>query len=118
MQQVPIESREDLEACFEQDGLRLIYLGDQLCGLLAAIPQIEFGLKGWRIREKVIAPAFWGRGLSAPATVRFARSLPAHSDDAIWGTIVPGNRASMRSARLIGRQPIGTICMLPERLDA
>jgi len=110
--QVPIESAEDLEACMADDGLRLVHVQGQLGGLIAAKRIREFGLKGWRICEKVIAPAFWGRGLSAAATVAFAHALPHEDDDAIWGTIVPGNHASWRSATMIGRRVIGTVYWL------
>jgi hypothetical protein len=110
---VPIETREDIERFAREGTLRLAYFDDELCGLLAAWRHLEYGLKGWRIREKVIAPTFWGRGLSARATVLFARSLPSRPNDAIWGTIVPGNSASMKSAIEIGRRVIGALYWLP-----
>lgn len=106
--QVPIETRDDLERCMGDDGLRLLYIDGALCGVMAAIRQVEFGLKGWRMREKVIAPEFWGRGLAAPATVGFARSLNSEPGDALWGTIVPDNLTSMRSAQAVGRRTIGS----------
>jgi hypothetical protein len=106
---VPVESEEDLRAFHEQGGSRLIQLGETVCGLLAAERRSEFGLTGWRIREKVIAPAFWGRGLSNTALVEFARSLPGDDRDAIWGTIVPGNDASLSSALRTGRRIVGSL---------
>jgi len=105
---VRVESLEDIQQYHQGGGLRLILLDDEVCGLMAALRQIEHGMIGWRIREKVIAPRFWGRGLSVASNALFARSLPHEPHFAMWGTIAPDNAASLRSAQRVGRRIIGS----------
>lgn len=104
---VRVESLQDMQQYHEGAGLRLIMFGDEMCGLMAALREVEHGLIGWRIREKVIAPKFWGRGLSVAANVLLARSLPHEEHFAMWGTIAPNNKASLHSAQRVGRRIIG-----------
>ncbi|HRP62230.1 MAG TPA: hypothetical protein PK400_02945 [Phycisphaerales bacterium] len=104
-----VEPREVLESCLAQGGLRLVYVDDQLSGLLAAERRIEYGLCGWRMRERVTAPAMWSSGISTVALVQFAHSLVHDRCHAIWGTILPTNTSSLGSALRIGRSVIGSI---------
>ncbi len=121
---VRVEPPEDLRACYRDGGVRLLELDGAICGMIAAQRRREYGLRGWRIREKVIAPPFWGRGLSIAANVLLARELSSElaselasdlalerasePDDAMWGTISPRNPASLRSALRVGRRIVGS----------
>lgn len=109
-----VEPREVLESCLAQGGLRLVYVDEQLSGLLAAERRIEYGLGGWRMRERVTAPAMWSSGISTVSLVEFAHSLVHDERDAIWGTILPANTSSLGSALRIGRSVIGSVY----RIDA
>lgn len=104
-----VEPREVLESCLARGGLRLVYVDDQLSGLLAAERRIEYGLGGWRMRERVTAPAMWSSGISTAALVTFAHALTHDERDAIWGTILPTNTSSLGSALRIGRSVIGSL---------
>lgn len=103
---VRIEPREDMEECFHDGGVRWIMFNDEICGMIAAERSRQFGLGGWHLREKVIAPTHWGRGLSVAANILLARELPSQRHDAMWGTIDPGNTASLRSAQRVGRDVV------------
>lgn len=109
---VRVEPLEDVRTCYNDGGVRLLELDGALCGMIAAQRRREYGLRGWRIREKVIAPLFWGRGLSTAANVLLARALASdrasEPDDAMWGTISPRNQASLRSAQRVGRRIVGS----------
>lgn len=105
---VRVEPYEDMKKYHDAGGVRMLMLHDEPCGIMAAKRSIEHGLIGWRICEKVIAPRFWGRGLSVAANVMLARSLPSEAHFAMWGTIAPGNQASLRSAQRVGRRIVGS----------
>ena len=109
---VRVEPLEDVRICYDDGGVRLLELDGALCGMIAAQRRREYGLRGWRIREKVIAPPFWGHGLSTAANVLLARALSSdrasRHDDAMWGTISPRNHASLRSAQRVGRRIVGS----------
>lgn len=105
---VRVEPEADLVECLNHGGVRILVHDDEPCGVVAAEPRQEFGLTGWRMREKVIAPSFWGRGLSTIANVLFARDLRVRPHDAMWGTITPRNEASLRSALAVGRNVVGS----------
>ncbi len=108
LRDVWVETREDIEECHAQGGVRLIYIGDQLCGMMAAQRRIEYGLRGWRMRERVTAPGRWGQGISTAAFAAFAQSLEHDEDDAVWGNILPENTSSLGSALRLGRRIVGT----------
>ncbi len=104
---VRVEPIDDLAMCMDDGGVRLLMKDETPCGLVAAQRRNEFGLSGWRLREKVIAPSHWGQGLSVAANILAARDLPSEPGDAMWGTISPRNEASLRSALRVGRRVVG-----------
>ncbi|QJN11325.1 hypothetical protein HJX10_13015 [Klebsiella pneumoniae] len=72
-------------------------------------------LRGYRITDKVILPAFRGRSLSARAQ-RLLYRLLTHSDSELsmyMGTIIPQNIPSMKTAERAGRTCILSYQFLP-----
>lgn len=104
---VRIESREDLERYRAAGGLRLIEVNGVMAGVFAAMPQVSHGLRGWCMHERILFGAFRGRKLGAAALWRFARTLPAEHGAVLFGTIVPDNQPSLRSAKKLGRLDVG-----------
>lgn len=104
---IGIESHEDLESYLTCDGLRLVHVDGELAGLIAGIRHAEFGLRGWRLRERVMGERFRGGGFATAALWQHIRSLRHEPDDLVWGTILGQNHASMRSALRLGRVDIG-----------
>lgn len=105
--QVRIESEDDMLVYLQGGGVRLVYVDGEFCGVVGAERRREFGLTGWRICEKIIAPSHWDRRLATPAMFSLARSLEDRGRDAMWGLIVPANRASLAAAQREGRRVIG-----------
>lgn len=110
---VRIESRDDLERYRAAGGLRLVEVDGQFAGVFAALPQTSHGLRGWCMHERILFGEFRGRRLGAAALWRFARTLPAEDNAVLYGTIVPDNQPSLRSAKKLGRLDIGGTWWLP-----
>ena len=83
----------------------IIYENDVRAGLLICQKGNLAFLRGYRITDKVILPAFRGRSLSARAQ-RLLYRLLTHSDSELsmyMGTIIPQNIPSMKTAERAGR---------------
>lgn len=104
---VRIESRDDLERYRAAGGLRLIEVDHTFAGVFAALPQTSHGLAGWCMHERILFDPFRGQHLGAAALWHFARTLPPQNNAALFGTIVPDNQPSLRSARKLGRLDVG-----------
>ncbi len=104
---IGIESHEDLECYLAGDGLRLIHVDGELAGVIGGIRHAEFGLRGWRLRERVMGERYRGGGFATAALWQYIRDLRHDADDLVWGTILGHNIASMRSALRLGRVDIG-----------
>jgi len=104
---IGIESRAAIEEYAAHDGLRLMRVDGELAGVFAAIRCAEFGMRGWRVRERILAEGHRGAGLGAATLRAFVRSLDHDPGDLVWGTILPDNIGSLRSAEKFGRTDIG-----------
>lgn len=112
---IGIESRDDLETYRRSGGLRLVFVDDELAGLIGAIRHAELGLRGWRLRERVMADRFRGGGFATAALWRFVRDLRREPGDLVWGTIMRENQPSMRSALKLGRIDVGGLVWVGPR---
>lgn len=104
---IGMETQDDLEEYRRQGGLRLVWIDDRLAGLIGGVRHAELGLRGWRLRERVLGGAFRGAGWATAALDAVLRDLPAEPGDLLWGTILPDNLGSMRSALNVGRVDVG-----------
>lgn len=104
---VPIESEADMTHFRRVGVLRVLEVDGAFAGVMAATRQTAYGLRGWCMRERILAPAFRGRQLGAVSLWLFLRSLPTDGPEALFGTIAPGNGPSLRSAARLGRVDIG-----------
>jgi hypothetical protein len=101
------ELPEDLQAFRDAGVVSLVEVDGRLAGVMAAVPGCEHGLRGWVMKERVFTRPFRGGGLGAAALWAFIRALPLGANDLVWGTIVPENHASIRSALKLGRVDTG-----------
>jgi len=104
---IGIESRTALEEYAAHDGLRLIRIDGELAGVTAALRHAEFGLRGWRMRERVLSERHRGAGYGTRTLRAFVESLAHDPGDLVWGTIFAENVGSRRSAERLGRIDIG-----------
>ena len=102
-----IESREQLEAYREAGHLFEIRIGGQWAGVVAVERSTAHGIRGYHVAELLLAAAFRRKGYAAAIQWLLCRQLPATGNDALFGTIHSANRASLGSARRIGRVPVG-----------
>lgn len=103
------ETVEDLDTFAACGGLRTVWIDGELAGVIGAIRHREFGMRGWRMRERVLGERHRGTGLGAAALWHFIRDLARESDDLLWGTIRPENPGSARSGERLGRVPVGSL---------
>ena len=106
-ERIGMESREDLQEYMAQGGLRLVWIDDELAGLVGGVRLTELGLRGWRLRERVLGGKWRGAGFAAAALDAAVRDLRREPGDLLWGTILPENRGSMGSAVRLGRVDVG-----------
>ncbi|MCL4209344.1 MAG: hypothetical protein HRU76_00680 [Phycisphaeraceae bacterium] len=104
---VRCETLDDLMSFHAAGGLRLVLIGGEIAGVMAASPGVEHGLRGWWMRERFLYDTHRGQGLGAAALAAFLRSLPSRPHDLLYGTIAPKNQPSMRSALALGRVDVG-----------
>lgn len=79
-------------------------------GIVAARAENSYGLTGWVVEEKCIAPVFQGHALSAAAMQRLVDKLPDTHEGGrptLWGHINQANIPSLRTAELTGRRVVG-----------
>lgn len=110
---VPVEPLEDLKRFHREGCLRLIEIEGELAGVMAATPACERGMRGWCMRERIIAQKYRGQRLGAPMLRQFIDEIPAEDDDLLFGTIAPNNHPSLKSARQLGRVDVGGLYDLP-----
>lgn len=108
---------DDEELCdhISEREVYIIYENDVRAGLLICQKGNIAFLRGYRITDKVILPAFRGRSLSARAQ-RLLYRLLTHSDSELslyMGTIIPENIPSMKTAERAGRTCILSYQFLP-----
>ena len=108
---------DDEELCdhISEREVYIIYENDVRAGLLICQKGNLAFLRGYRITDKVILPAFRGRSLSARAQ-RLLYRLLTHSDSELslyMGTIIPQNIPSMKTAERAGRTCILSYQFLP-----
>ncbi|HEE1233103.1 TPA: hypothetical protein R6486_005361, partial [Klebsiella pneumoniae] len=108
---------DDEELCdhISEREVYIIYENDVRAGLLICQKGNLAFLRGYRITDKVILPAFRGRSLSARAQ-RLLYRLLTHSDSELsmyMGTIIPENIPSMKTAERAGRTCILSYQFLP-----
>ena len=101
------ESSEAMQSYLDQGALQVIRIEDQFVGVVAAAREYEHGLGGFCIHERLVVREFRRRGIGSLVLALFAPTLPGSQKDALWGTIVPENQASMRSAFKMGRVDVG-----------
>jgi RimJ/RimL family protein N-acetyltransferase len=109
---IGLERPEDLEEYISAGGLRLVWIDDELAGVIGGVRMVELGLRGWRLRERVLGGRWRGAGFGSAALDAVIRDLPAEPDDILWGTILPENRGSMGSAARLGRVDVGGLWWL------
>lgn len=106
-ERIGMESPEDLEEYRSQGGLKLVWIDDELAGLVGGVRLSELGLRGWRLRERVLGGKWRGAGFATAALDAAVRDLAHAPGDLLWGTILPENRGSMGSAVRLGRVDVG-----------
>ncbi len=104
---VRVESREDMERYLRTGVLRLIEINGEIAGSLAAERADAPAIDGWCMRERFFYERFRGMGLGAASLWLFLQDLTGDPDDQLWGTIVPQNAPSLRSAQRMGRAVVG-----------
>jgi hypothetical protein len=98
-----VENLESLQAC-ELFALRD---GGRAAGVVALRREATAWFDGWCVVESLMYESYRGRGLAAPMHRAAYALLPAAPDDFVWGTIDPANRASLATARSLGRNVLG-----------
>ncbi len=101
------ESPDDLRGFQAEGVVALVNIDGILAGVMAATPACEHGLRGWMMKERIFSRQYRGGGYGPAALWAFLRMLPLEPDDFFWGTIVPDNHASLKSALRLGRVDIG-----------
>ncbi|MGO3363702.1 MAG: hypothetical protein ACTIL2_14800 [Corynebacterium sp.] len=76
-------------------------------GIVAVRAEDSYGLTGWVVEEKCIAPEFQGHHISAAAMQQVLRRLPDTRNAVLWGHINAGNVPSLRTAEATGRKVVG-----------
>lgn len=106
-ERIGMERPEDLEEYRAAGGLRLVWIDGELAGVIGGVRLSELGLRGWRLRERVLGGRWRSSGFGSAALDAVIRDLPFEPDDLLWGTILPENLGSMGSARRLGRVDVG-----------
>jgi len=107
----------DLEEYIAAGGLRLIWIDGALAGVIGGVRMVELGLRGWRLRERVLGGRWRGAGFGSAALDAAIRDLSTEPDDLLWGTILPENRGSMGSALRLGRVDVGGLWWIDSSSD-
>jgi len=101
--------REPIESLVEaHENGRCLHarMDGRLAAVVAASPSNFEGLDGWLVREEILAPELWGRGLGAVLQRGLIDSLDGVANAILFGTIDVVNVASMRTATRCGRVDI------------
>jgi hypothetical protein len=101
------ESRDAMKQYLEAGALQLVWLDGAMAGVVAAAREMEYGLRGWCMHERIIRRQERGQGWGTAVMHAFVKSLPSSSDEALWGTVAAGNIPSSRTALRLGRVDVG-----------
>ncbi|MCW4456756.1 GNAT family N-acetyltransferase [Microbacterium sp. MPKO10] len=97
------EDEESLAECAAEGLLFDVRVDGDSAGVVAAIRDDSFGLRGHCMQEICIDADHRGRGIGRATLRELARRLP-NTGDVLWGHIHPGNTASLRNALAAGRE--------------
>lgn len=97
------EDEESLAECAEEGLLFEVTVDGDPAGIVAAVREDSFGLRGHCMQEICIDADHRGRGIGRATLRELARRLP-NTGDVLWGHIHPGNTASLRNAFAAGRE--------------
>jgi hypothetical protein len=106
----PIES---LIECHETGRCLHARVDGRLAAVVASCPSNFEGLDGWLVREEILAPTLWGRGLGVVLQRGLIDSLAGVENAILFGTIDEANVASMRTATRCGRVDIAGWTFVP-----
>jgi GNAT superfamily N-acetyltransferase len=81
-------------------------------GFVAAAPAPLWGQSGIAVQEEFLATEFRGRGFGPWLQRALLERLTGPDDALLWGTIHACNQPSLRTARAVGRVPIGASCWI------
>lgn len=102
------ETREALERHMAEGLLFLVRIDGELGGVVACFGGwCERGVRGYRMAEEFLYPAFRGRGLAAALQRACIDELDGSAGEVVFGWIHPLNVPSMRTARRVGRIDVG-----------
>ncbi|MFG0328357.1 MAG: hypothetical protein ACF8PN_00525 [Phycisphaerales bacterium] len=104
---VPKESLDDMRKYLEARGVYHIRVDGEWAGIIAATPDVEVGLRGWRFRERLLTAKFRGQKLGPASLDAFIRAIEAAPRDMLFGEIHAKNTPSYKSARALGRVDVG-----------
>lgn len=106
----PIES---LVECHETGRCLHARVNGKLAAVVASSPSNFEGLDGWLVREEILAPPFWRRGLGAALQRGLIDSLAGVENGILFGTIDVVNVPSLRTATRCGRVDISGWAFVP-----
>ncbi|MFT7486002.1 MAG: hypothetical protein ACI9F9_001855 [Candidatus Paceibacteria bacterium] len=112
---VQIAALENLQECADAGGLFCCFEGSDLAGLVAAQPQMAFGVNAWTVWEIVLARPHCGRGLAAPFQRAALDCLDMDKASIVIGTIHAKNLPSLKTALRVGRRIVGRWTFLGQR---
>ncbi len=101
---VVVETRETMRHFIEHGVVGEVRVGGEWAGIVAAVRDADYGLRGYKMVEEILAPEFWGRGFAAPMQRRFIDLLDGSGEwPIVFGRISAANLPSLSTAKRVGR---------------
>ena len=104
---VRAESMNSLKDAMANGFLYKIIIDGKLAGIFAISKTFFNYCSGYYIKEEILFREFRGKNFAAAAQRKMIDSLEASENDFIFGTIVPENHASLKTAYKCGRENAG-----------
>lgn len=101
------ESVESLEGALLEGSLFCVLVDGEWAGIFALRRGTERFLKGAYFVEEVLRAKFRGKGLAADIQRRVIQSMQFEKDDFVYGHIMQQNIPAVRTAKRVGRRPLG-----------
>lgn len=105
--QVTAESKSTLKRAMKNGSVSKVFIDGQFAGLVAVARDRLFYCSGYYILEEILFKGFRGMNFGAALQRRLIEMLENDGHDFIFGTIVPDNTASMKTAEKCGRTGSG-----------
>ncbi len=98
---------DDLKSCRDGGVVMYIHVDGERAGLLATDQVLGPLVEGQTVVEEILVTGFRGRGLAPVAQQQLVEQLvDDHPDDILRGTIDARNRASLATAKRVGREVV------------